>query len=348
MPSKPPGVNAILQAVERRGETDERPSYFVHVILPILLALIGILGAAGIIIATVGYGAGLGSAFMAASPAIVGAAILLAIAGVLAAVILTVIGIYKVMRRRERHFRRDRLLREGMLDHARALASRGGERADEHVETMETIHNDTIVDEVAKPPGLHLVLSYLFPLWFLHVIYYLTKDFARHAHRQARFFQEFAALADELGLDMAGIEAVPTVDDRSFLLSFVLLIPPWGLVGGFVVLYWLYDDPETHFDQQWGHEDAVVELVSSETEELKAPQQPSEETEAPEEPGPGPQAEETEAPGSTAEEDEPAPEPEEEYTVWECGECGKKYKVPPKRPVRVTCKNCDNEEILQE
>lgn len=362
MPSNPPGVTAILQSVDRRGDTDERPSYFVHVVLPVLLALIGVLGGAAIVIATVGLQGGVANAVNTGSATIVGAAALLAAAGIVAAVVLVVIGLYKVLRRHERHFSRDRLLRDGLIDYARWLAARYPDtRADEHLAAMQRVDVDARMAEPDRPPAIHLILTYIFPLWFLHIVYYLTKDFARHASHQERFLREFRALADETGRKVPEPEGAAAVHDRSFLLSLVLLIPPISLVGGFVVLYWLYDDPEQHFDRQLRHEDALVELISDEESAEGGAGLPGEETPAPDEPDQAPDAEqETEAepeagdeaeesdlaPGGEAEEDEPAPDPE--FTVWSCPECEKKYKVPPKRPVRVTCKNCEHQEILEE
>lgn len=364
MPSNPPGVTAILQAVDRRGDTDERPSYFVHVVLPVLLALIGVLGAVAIVVATVGLQGGIAGALNTASATIVGGAVLLAVAGILSALVLVVIGLYRILRRHDRHFQRDGLLRDGLIDYARWLAARNPDtRADEHVAAMERIDADARLEEPKRSPAVHLILTYLIPLWILHIVWYLTKDFARHASNQERFLREFRALADEVGREVPEPEGGAAVQDRSFLLSLALLIPPIGLVGGFVVLYWLYDDPEQHFDRQLHAEDGIVELVSDEEspegagllgEETTAPDEPDQAGEAHREPGQESQSpepsEETEdsdlAPGGEAEEDEPAPEPE--FTVWSCPECDKKYKVPPKRPVRVTCKNCEHKEILEE
>lgn len=349
MPRKPPGVSAILQAVERRADTDERPSYFVHVVLPVILAIVGVGGAVAILFATVGLQAASGG-MAGSAPSIVAGAGLLAIAGLLAAAILGLIGIYKVMRRHDRHFARDRLLREGVIEYGRWLAEESSsQRASERAEELERIHADATMEEPDRPPAVHLILTYLVPFWFLHVVYYLTKDFARHARHQGRFLREFRALASEAGHELPETDAVVAVNERSFLLSLLLLIPPISLVGGFVVLYWLYDDPEQHFNEQRVHEDAIVEIASD--AETRGTSRPTpEETEAPEEPDVGAtasQAEEAKAPpGADAEEDEPAPEPE--YTVWQCPDCDKKYKVPPKRPVRVTCKNCDHQEILEE
>lgn len=350
MPKKPPGVSAVLQAVDRRGETDERPAFFTHVVLPVLLALIGAGTAGGLVLATAGYQGTIEATIQAASPTVLGAAVLLTAAGATVGGILFVVGFYQVMRRREGHFARDRVLRKGLIDYARWLADRNPDsRAGEHVEAMERIHNDARIDEGDRPAAIHLILIVVFPLWYLYVLFYLTKDLPDHARRQARFLREVHNVIDEAGLDVPEVEAVPAVNERSYLLVLALaLVVPFG---NLLVLYWLYEDPEEHFDQQWRHEDALVALLSEEEAADGSIEETSEETDAPEDPGFEPQSsvaeEEEPAPEAEAEEDE-APEGEAEFTVWTCPECNARYKVPPKRPVRVTCKECEHQEILEE
>lgn len=361
MSSKQSGVNAVLQAVERRGDTDERPSFFTHVILPILLVLVGVGVAAGMILATAGYRGTIEATLAVVSSTLLGGAVVLLAATVLAAIVLAIVGSYQVMRRRRGHFARDHVLREGLLDYARSIAAeRGGERVNEHIEAMERIHHDARIDEPDRPPSIHLLLILLFPFWYLYVVYYLTRDFADHARRQARFFREMHTLSDEAGLDVEETEAVAAITERSYLLVLLLvLIVPFG---NLVVLYWLYNDPEEHFDHQWHHEDALVEMISRGQAADQARSAPSEETEAPDEgdvepglEGAGEQGQQPVGPGATEEEpigvdatEQEAPSQEAEFTVWTCSECATKYKVPPKRPVRVTCKECENQEILEE
>jgi hypothetical protein len=351
MSSKPPGVGAVLQAVDRRGDTDERPSFFTHVVLPILLVLAGVLAGAGLVIATAGYRGSLDATLTSASATVVGAAVLMAAIAILAAAVLFVVGFYRVMRRRDRHVARDHVLREGLLDYAGWLGRANPDsRAGEHVEEMRRIHNDARIDEHDRPAPIHLVLVAVFPLWYLYILYYLTKDLPGHARRQARFVRETHNVIDEAGLEVPEVEAAVTVNERSYLLTlFLAAIVPFG---NLLVLYWLYNDAEEHFDRQWRHEDALVDLVS----EQEAPEGAigSEETEAPEAPddvAPKPPAGEEGSSepsnGLDAEEDD-APEGKPDFTVWSCPECGTRYKVPPKRPVRVTCKECEHQEVLEE
>lgn len=273
--------------------------------------------------------------------------------GALVAAVMFVYGLARVMRRRDAHLARDHVLREGLIDYGRWLAGRHGDtRADEHVEAMTRIHDDARIDEIDRPAAVHLVLILLFPLWYLYVLYYLTRDLPDHARRQARFLRETHNVLDEAGLDVPEVEAVPTVSERSYLLTLLLvLIVPFG---NLLVLYWLYNDAEEHFDQQWGHEDALVDVLSEQGTAAGSLGEAAEETapDAPDgvDPGP-PQAQEGQPAEPEAElqaEEDQAPEGEPEFTVWSCPECESRYKVPPKRPVRVTCKECEHQEILEE
>lgn len=343
MTVRPPGVTSILQAVEKRGETDSHPSYFVHVILPVLLVLGGILVGAAVVIALIGVPsepddlAGISTTVLATLG-------LVLVAAFIAAIVLTFRGWYLLIKRRNDHLARDRILRQGLLDYTRRVAeTRGGEDAGEPLEEMERLHNEALLEENERPAIVHILLYVLTQgLWGLYVLYFLIKDFPRHTRRQGRFVGQARDVFERAGLDRETIPEVQPLDERSYLLSLALwiFVP---VIGGFVVTWWLYQDPPEHFRRQWIHEDELVDLVR---DEEQAPPPPSGTGAAA--PTPTPDGDQ-EPSGAQADGEAEAPDQEEPaFTVWSCGECGKKYKVPPKRPVRVTCKNCGNKEILEE
>lgn len=309
------GATSIAQAVERRGEADERPSYFVYVILPFLLIIGGLIVVAAMVFA----GAlTLDEASFAGAAA---AALVVFLVAVVAAIVLTVMGIYKLIKRRNEHIGRDRLLRQGTLELCRE-AARGAsdEETENDLEALERIHNEAELEESERSPALHLILFFLVPFWSFYVIYFLLKDMPRHTRRQARFTAHTSSvLSRHEGREVA---AVPAIKEHSFGLAVLgmMFIPFWNLL----VYWWLFKDPVEHFDAQWRHEDALLQVAQEE------PREPTGD-----EGGSQPRAEDETAPAAPA------------FTVWTCGECAKKYKVPPKRPVKVTCKACGNQEILR-
>jgi hypothetical protein len=346
MSTRPPGVTSILQAVEKRGETDTRPSYFVHVVLPLLLVAAAILIVGGAIFYAVGTVPESVDQIPDQQFGVLVTAAILGVLAVVASAVLTFRGWYLLITRRNDHLARDRVLRQGLLDLARPYAeSAGATDAGEHLETMQRLHNEALLDENERPAVVHILL-YVFTqgLWGLYVLYFLVKDLPQHARRQARFVREARGVLEAAGEDPDQLPPVEPMDERSYLASLALwiFVP---IAGQLVVTWWLYQDPEEHFDRQWAHEDALVDVV----EEAQHPQHSA--TPGPETaPGGSPEPDEGEggeaAPGEGTDE-EPAEE-EQEFTVWACSACETKFKVPPKRPVRVTCKSCGNKEILEE
>lgn len=312
MSAQRPGATTILQAVERRGETDTQPSYFVYAVLPFLL----IIGAIVIGVAVFYVALGGDTSDESLGPAML-AAFAAGAVGILAGIVLMVVGLYKVIKRRNEHLARDRLLRQGTLELARDVGARRG-GGDDDLEAMERIHNESQLEENERSAALHLILYFLIPFWNYYVLYFLLKDIPRHTRRQARFTRHTRAV---VGLGSHDVPTTSPIKEHSFLLALIamIFIPFWFLV----VLYWIYNDPIEHFQAQWAHEDALVALAQS---------APAASPGAPDEDAPGPDADDDEAPA---------------FTVWSCPECAKKYKVPPKRPVRVTCKNCGHQEILR-
>lgn len=347
MSVEPPGVTSILQSVEKRGETDTRPSYFVHVLLGPLLVLAALLIVVGVIYTLLGQVV-LSADWITArlTSRLLGGLVALVGLSVIAAMVLGYWGLYRVIQRRNEHFARDRILRQGLIDYCRRLAEQhDGDRVDDNLEAMERLHNEALMEETEQPTAIHIALqAIVIPFWWLYIFYFLLKDFPEHSRRQARFVREARSLFENVGRPPEEIPPVEPIEEHPFLLALLLVIPPWGAIGFFGVAWWVYEDPPEHFARQAEHEDRLVEYLEEgpkpEAEEAETPSEDDEDE--------GDDAARTEgAPsGRSAEEDEPAPEPE--FTIWECSECSKKYKVPPKRPVRVTCKNCDNKEILEE
>ncbi len=347
MTVRPPGATSILQAVEKRGDTDTHPSYFVHVILPFLITV-----GAGLIVLAVVFSLPQDPEQIAQGsiPGVLLGTVVVALLAVLVSIVLLFRGWYLLIKRRNQHFARDRVLRQGLLDYARRIADVGqGEKSGGHLESMQRLHNEALLEENERPAAVHILLYVLTSgLWGLYVLYFLLKDFPRHARRQARFAREARHVFEDNEVDPDHVPILEPLDERSYMLSLALwiFIP---VIGPFVVTWWLYQDPIGHFDRQWEHEEALVDLVQEDEIPIERPQppQPSDEDAAPpddDEPEKGPR-------DAYDTQEGPAPEQEEdqepEHTIWQCGQCDAKYKVPPKRPVRVTCKSCGHKEVLE-
>ncbi len=392
----------MLQAVEMRGETDGKPSYALYIVLPFILELVAV---AVMYMVLVTYAPRSAGAPRATGEYVVFvlervsqtlyASFLIAIVMALAAIVLAAVGLYKLIDRRNQHLARDHVLRQGVLDYTRTVVEQSQDpRAGRHLEKMQRIHNQALLEENQRPAGIHLLLIPLtFTIWYFYVVYFLLKDVPRHARRQARFVRETRGALEASGWDPELLPIVPPIQERSFVLSLIAL-GVLGNVGGLLVHYWLFKDPPKHFEAQWAHEDALIALVDDAPamdapsggfpggdlpagpplgDELPGAELPGDDPAGTGPPGEASGAQEadppsSEAPPSLGEDPDGAPvesgdpgledlrdgpsvagEPAEiTYEVWACQECQTRYKVPPERPVRVTCKACGWNEILDE
>jgi hypothetical protein len=180
------------------------------------------------------------------------------IGGVIVLIILSLLPWYKLIRRRSEHFRRDRILREGLITYIRGIASERGIEAQMNTEiaTMMTVHSESSGEEEEKSAILWIVLSIItFGLVGIYVSYFLTKDPHGHDVRQLAFMQQVQSSFQKLQKTIVFPfwKAIPS---RSFFLYLVLT---W--LTGLFALYWNYaliSDFNNHFKAQWQIEDQLV------------------------------------------------------------------------------------------
>ncbi len=192
------------------------------------------------------------------APGILAGGIFGFVAALVVLVILFALPWYKLIKRRNGHFRRDRLLREGLINYVRGLAT---ERAMEvkmstELATMTSIHSEANGEEDEKSPVLWIVLSIItFGLLGLYVWYFLTKDPHNHDVKQLAFMQQVQSAFSKLEKTVV-FPFWKSLPGRSFFLYLVLT---WltGLFG----LYWNYvliTDFNDHFRAQWQVEDQLL------------------------------------------------------------------------------------------
>ena len=242
------GKNLILEAVRIRRETDDVMSP-----LWILSPLLGLVAFIAILFGGFAIGFGAGSRTGGLAGGLIGL-----IGGLIVLVILALLPWYKLIRRRGEHFRRDRILREGLLTYIRGLASERGIEAQMSTEiaTMMTVHSESNGEEDEKSAILWIVLSIItFGLVGIYVSYFLTRDPHGHDVRQLAFMQQVQSSFSKFGKTIVFPfwKAMPS---RSF---FLYLILTW--ITGLFALYWDYvliSDFNGHFKAQWQIEDQLI------------------------------------------------------------------------------------------
>ncbi len=247
-PATQQGKNLISEAIRIRRETDD-----VMSALWILSPLLGFVGFFVILFGGFAIGFGAGSRTGGLTGGLIGL-----IGGVIVLIILSLLPWYKLIRRRSEHFRRDKILREGLITYIRGIASERGIEAQMNTEiaTMMTVHSESSGEEEEKSAILWIVLSIItFGLVGIYVSYFLTKDPHGHDVRQLAFMQQVQSSFQKLQKTIVFPfwKAMPS---RSFFLYLVLT---W--LTGLFALYWNYaliSDFNNHFKAQWQIEDQLV------------------------------------------------------------------------------------------
>ena len=243
------GKNLITEAIRIRRETDD-----VMSALWILSPFLGIVAFIAILFGGFAVGSSAGSRAGILAGGLVGVVL-----GLIVAIIFWQLPYYKLIRRRSEHFRRDKILREGLLTYIRGVASERGIEPQMSMEiaTMMTVHSESSGDEDEKSAVLWIILSIItFGLVGIYVSYFLTKDPHNHDVRQLAFMQQvqnsFSKFQKTIVFPFW--KAMPS---RSF---FLYLILTW--ITGFFVLYWNYtliSDFNEHFKAQWQIEDQLIQ-----------------------------------------------------------------------------------------
>jgi hypothetical protein len=196
------------------------------------------------------------------------AAILIVLLISIALAISHAILVHKLVQRRDEHFRRDAILRQGMEEYLAALSY--GRQIDLNVErwTMNTLHigattNDRSAGLWAMLVGLIAIIPIIGIIFLFYSQYFLTKDVQEHDEKQRSFNQYFQA-----GLMKAGKITQPLIDwpplprrDTSAyviltILTLGLFLPQWWYVN--------IQDMNTHLKNQTEFENILIKLLQTE------------------------------------------------------------------------------------
>src|SRR6266849_6863708 len=159
------GKNTITEAIRIRRETDDIMSA-----LWVLSPLLGAVAFFGILFGSLSLGTA-----SAGRTGLFGGVIIGFVAGIVVAIILFVLPWYRLIKRRNGHFRRDRMLREGLINYIRGLAAERGIEAKMSTElaTMMSIHSEANGEKDEKSAVLWIIVTIItFGLLSLYVWYF--------------------------------------------------------------------------------------------------------------------------------------------------------------------------------
>lgn len=241
-------MERLKQSVRMRGETDK-------VLSPLWAFVPLLLFAAAASIAVVGFL--IWRWEMPARMTLAHAAFMavIALVGITGALLLLIL-IYKLIKRRNEHFKRHQLLEEDVV---KALASSAGKKRakiEDKLASIERSTREARLSEKEQPAFLWAILSFFIPFVALYVAYFLMRDFYRHEKREDFFLEDLEKTAEPI-VALEVPRRFHSIPDRNVILYLVLTILTVGIFG----IYWLYAlivDPNSHFNHQVAWEDKLL------------------------------------------------------------------------------------------
>jgi len=173
--------------------------------------------------------------------------------------VIYVILYYKFIKRRNEHFKRDAMLREGIIQfiHNRSYKTERVYEVSADLGALQSIHAFARYEENEKEAILWAIFSVIVPFIGLYVMYFLTKDPGIHDSRQNSFIRYASSALHKLGITVQ--PSWKTIPQRSAVLYVILsvFIP-------FFIIYWFYvviKDLNNHFMSQWVFENSLVNAL---------------------------------------------------------------------------------------
>lgn len=175
-----------------------------------------------------------------------------------------IVVLYRLIERRDEHFRREARLNQDMLQAIKAkLAEKGVDPYSiPEMATLESTIREKEMVEQPKNPVLWLILSILTGIAGIYVMYFLLTDYFHHEQRQIEVVQKanmVLARADvPTAYQFTYREELPERHFWHQLLASMVTLGIYGIVTG----YRLSADPNRHFENQWEWEDSLGRSLS--------------------------------------------------------------------------------------
>ena len=244
-------LEAIRRQIDRRSETDYRMSIWLPYI-PTIIAIINIILSIMYTFLTI-------SCNLPMLPLIT--IISIQTIGYVIAIVTGIYVLYKWIKRRNEHFKRQILLYHAIADFLRKKEVEIGER----LATLSDVAREAEVEEAERSAAVWIVLSIVLGFPILYVYHFLTRDFYKHQAREDRFLVALNRCLEAIGASTLTFRREKKIPSRNTILYIVLLIVTIGLFA----LYWVYvitKDPNNHFEEHVRWEDealAALEEISA-------------------------------------------------------------------------------------
>ncbi len=168
--------------------------------------------------------------------------------------------IYKLVQRRDEHFRRMASVADSAIAALREKARGREELIAPELAQLEQVRMRMNTMAAERGAAIWLLICLLTGIGSLILYYLLMQDYVQHDQTEAHFFTLMSGALAKLGLSAQASQAMPSVPQREFVTFLLLSIVTCGIYG----FYWMYvmiKDFNDHFMAQVAWEDFLVQAL---------------------------------------------------------------------------------------
>ncbi len=165
--------------------------------------------------------------------------------------------IYKLVQRRDDHFKRMAAVVDASIQQLRAKAAGREQEIQGELAQLEGIKNQMLMMASERGSVIWLLICLFTGIGVFIVYYLLMEDYAQHDTVEAQYFTVMSSALARLGLAGQAAQAARTIPDREFVTFLLLSLVTCGIYG----FYWMYvmiKDFNDHFMAQAAWEDFIA------------------------------------------------------------------------------------------
>ena len=184
------------------------------------------------------------------------------VAFVIAGAILSIVLLYKLIKRRNTHFSRAHFLFEDLINLIKDLSTKKGVNVEVPLSSCERTLREVKDEEERKGAALWAILSAVTGIAGLYVYYFLMRDFHKHERSEDALQEDTSRCLTFLDIKLPPMRREEPMPKRSFILYLILTIITFGIFG----IYWIYvliKDPNQHFEHHRLMEDQLLGTLTT-------------------------------------------------------------------------------------
>ncbi|MBN2026775.1 MAG: DUF4234 domain-containing protein [Actinobacteria bacterium] len=169
--------------------------------------------------------------------------------------------VYKLVQRRDEHFRRMAAVADSSISQLRIKARGREDVIAGELSQLEQVRMQMTTMSAERGAAIWLLIAiFTFGIGYMILYYLLMQDYVQHDAVEARFFTLMSSAMAKVGLAGEAGQAVPAVPQREFVTFLLLTIVTCGIYG----IYWMYvmiKDFNEHFVAQVPWEDFLLQAL---------------------------------------------------------------------------------------